>query len=155
MLEFVYMTIFSDLLEGKDDFFPVWEDDDFIAFLTPYPNTPGLTIVIPKHNPGDYIFSISEHVYTNLLCATRKVAHILERALNVKRVALVFEGTGVAHVHAKLYPLYGDFAEQTDVWSDHVEFSGTYRKYITTVEGPRMDNDTLIEIQKKILNAQK
>ena len=148
------MTIFSDLLEKRQDFFPVWENDNFIAFLTPFPNTPGLTVVIPKENPGDYVFSISDDLYVEFLLATKIVAKVLEKALDIERVALVFEGTGVAHVHAKLYPLYGSHAKQTNVWSDHTEFSKTYRKYITTAEGPRMNNDELREIQQKILKSQ-
>ena len=42
--------------------------------------------------------------------AVKKVANLLEEKLNVKRVHMVFEGTGVNHLHAKLYPAigYGD-----------------------------------------------
>lgn len=150
-----YVTIFSKIITGEEPSYPVWEDDSFLAFLTPFPNTPGLTVVIPKENPGDYIFDISDDMYVEFLKATKTVARILEKALNVKRVALVFEGTGVAHVHAKLYPLYGKFADKTNMWSDHVEFTDTYRKYLTTVEGPLMSAEKLKEIQTKIVQAQK
>lgn len=70
--------------------------------------------------------------------------------MNVKRVALVFEGTGVAYVHAKLYPLYGELANQTDVWSNQTEFVDEYRGYITTIEGPKMADTQLKDIQAKI-----
>lgn len=125
-----------------------------MAFLTPFPNTPGLTVVIPKINPGDYVFSLDDEAYIDLLAATKTVAKLLETSLGVRRVALVFEGTGVAYVHAKLYPLYGKLASQTDVWSDHTEFVEEYRGYITTIEGPKMDDTQLKEIQAKILAAQ-
>ena len=146
-------TIFDKIISNKIPSFKVWENDEFLAFLTPYPNTPGLTVVIPKHNPGDYIFDLDSDLYVEFLKTTRVVANILEKALDVKRVALVFEGTGVAHVHAKLYPLYGELASQTDIWSTDKEFVEEYRGWITTMEGPEMEKDRLVEIQQKILQA--
>lgn len=147
-------TIFDKLIRGEIDSYIVWEDDKHIAFLTPFPNTPGLTVVIPKTNPGDYLFSIDTEAYADLMGAVKTVAKLLEKALGVSRVALVFEGTGVAYVHAKLYPLHGKLASQTDVWSDHAEFVEEYRGYITTIEGPKMADDQLKEIQAKIKSVQ-
>ena len=148
-------TIFDKIVSGEIDSHKVWEDDKYLAFLTPFPNTPGFTVVIPKTNHGDYVFQLSDQQYNELMTATKKVAHILEKALNVERVALVFEGTGVAYVHAKLIPLYGKLAGETNVWSDHTEFNEEYLGYITTAEGPRMSEDELTSIQAKILAAQK
>ncbi len=147
-------TIFDKIVRRELESYIVWEDDKHLAFLTPYPNTPGVTVVLPKVNPGDYVFSIDDAVYHDLLEATKLVAQLLERALDIPRVALVFEGTGVAYVHAKLYPLHGKLANQTDVWSDHTEFVEDYRGYITTIEGPKMDDAQLKTIQAKILAAQ-
>lgn len=146
-------TLFDKIVRDEIPNYKVWEDDKFLAFLTPFPNTPGLTVVIPKENPGDYVFNLDNDLYTDFLKATKKVANKLEKALDVKRVALVFEGTGVAHVHAKLYPLHGELASQTDVWSDETEFVEEYRGWITTLEGPQMDESRLKEIQNRILNA--
>lgn len=148
-------TIFDKLISGEWKCWKVWEDGDYLAFLTPYPSTPGVTIVIPKQNPGDYIFSVSDDVYTGLLTATKKVAKILEKAFDTTRVALVFEGTGVAHVHAKLYPLHGALAGETAVWSAHQEFHPQYIGYLTTVEGPKLSDEELDKVQKQILEAQK
>jgi diadenosine tetraphosphate (Ap4A) HIT family hydrolase len=146
-------TIFDKIVRNEIPSYKVWEDDNFLAFLTPFPNTPGLTIVIPKHNNGDYIFNMDSGAYVDFMKAVKIVANLLEKVLEVKRVALVFEGTGVAYVHAKLYPLYGELALQTDVWSEEKEFTEEYRGWITTIEGPRMDETRLVEIQQKILNA--
>lgn len=146
-------TIFDKIVRNEIPSYKVWEDDRFLAFLTPFPNTPGLTVVIPKDNPGDYIFNIDSALYVDFMKAVKTVANLIEKALDVKRVALVFEGTGVAHVHAKLYPLYGDLASQTDVWSEETEFVEEYRGWITTIEGPEMKDERLTEIQKKIQDA--
>lgn len=146
-------TIFDKIIAQEIPSFIVWEDEQYLAFLTPFASTPGLTLVIPKKNPGDYIFDLDDEAVDGLMKATKKVAKLLEKALNVKRVALVFEGTGVAHVHAKLYPLHGVLGEQTNVWSTHQEFYPEYPGYISTVEGPKMSDDELGVIQGKITEA--
>lgn len=148
-------TIFDDIVEGTMRSWKVWEDEKFLAFLTPFPNTPGLTVVIPKQNPGDYVFDINDEVYIDFMQAARTVAKLLEKAFNTPRIAMVFEGTGVAHVHAKLYPLHGDLAGRTDVWTENAEFHEEYLGWLTTVEGPKMDEAKLDEIQAKIVEASK
>jgi len=147
-------TIFDKLIRGEIESRVVWQDEKHIAFLTPYPNTPGLTVVIPKTNLSDYVFALEDNDYAELLLATRKVAKLLEKALDVSRVALVFEGTGVAYVHAKLYPLHGPIASQTDVWSETTEFVEEYRGWLTTLEGPKMSDERLDKIQSDIIAAQ-
>jgi len=146
-------TIFDKIVRGDIPSYKVWEDDRHLAFLSIFPNTPGLTVVIPKTNPGDYIFDLDSQAYQDLLAAIRTVAKLLEKAFDTPRVAVVFEGTGVAHVHAKLYPLHGKLASETNVWSRHTEFYPEYTGYITTVEGPRMTDDELARIQHQITTA--
>ena len=146
-------TLFDKIVNGDMKAWTIWEDDKYMAFLTPFPNTPGFTVVIPKSNPGDYVFSLNDEEYVGLMNATKKVAKLLERSLGVSRVAVVFEGTGVAHVHAKLIPLHGELASQTGVWSKHTEFNLEYTGHITTVEGPKMDDAELDKIQAQIKAA--
>jgi len=146
-------TLFDEIVDGNIPSWKVWEDDNYLAFLTPFPNTPGLTVVIPKKNIGDNIFDLTDEEAAGLLSTAKKVAKKLEKALGVKRVALVFEGTGVAHVHAKLYPLHGKLGGETNVWIPRQEFYPEYAGYISTVEGPRMSDEELGEIQKKIQEA--
>lgn len=147
-------TIFDDIVSGKMKSWSVWEDDEFLAFLTPFPNTPGFTVVIPKHNAGDYVFSLNDDFYSKYMQVVKTVANILEKAFDTPRVALVFEGTGVAHVHAKLIPLHGKLAGETGVWSPHKEFNEEYRGWLTTAEGPKMSDERLDEIQAKIRSVQ-
>lgn len=148
------MTIFDKIIRGEMKSWIVWEDEKHVAFLTPFPNTPGLTVVIPRKNIGDYVFALDDKEYVDFLLATKRVANILEKAFETSRVALVFEGTGVAHVHAKLYPLHGQLASATDVWSDTTEYAEEYRGWITTLEGPKMEDTMLDEIQRKTIKAQ-
>lgn len=148
-------TIFDKIVRGEMKSWKVWEDENHVAFLTPFPNTPGLTVLIPKENKGDYIFNLDDNDYASLLKAAKKVSKILEKAFQTSRVAMVFEGTGVAYVHAKLYPLHGRLASETSIWSNHQEFYKEYIGYITTVEGPMMSEKELDAVQQKILQAAK
>jgi diadenosine tetraphosphate (Ap4A) HIT family hydrolase len=147
-------TLFERILSGELKSWKVWEDNDYLAFLTPFPNTIGVTVVIPKSDVGNYVFDLKENDYQGLLGAARTVAKILEKAFGVSRVALVFEGTGVACVHAKLYPLHGNLADETNIWSKHFEFHPEYLGYITTVEGPKASDEELNRVQERILNIQ-
>jgi histidine triad (HIT) family protein len=149
-------TIFDEIIDGNIPSWKVWEDADHLAFLTPFANTPGLTVVIPKKNPGDYVFNMDEQEIARLMAAAKKVANLLEKALGVKRVGLVFEGEGVAHVHAKLYPMHGELTqERLAALAHHQEFYPEYPGYISTVEGPRMSDEKLTELQQKIQKAAK
>ncbi len=146
-------TLFDKIVSGEIPSWKVWEDDNYLAFLTPFPNTPGFTVVVPKNNPGDYIFGVDDDAIAGLMKASKTVAKLLEKALKVKRVALVFEGTGVAHLHAKLIPLHGKLGGETNVWSHHQEFHPEYIGYLTTTEGPRMNDEKLDAMQEKIKKA--
>ena len=143
-------TIFDKIIRKEIPSYDVWEDENYLAFLTPFPNTPGVTVVIPKTNPGDSLFKLVDKEYIGLMEASKKVANKLENALGVKRVAMVVEGTGVPYVHIKLYPLYGEKAEDFGVDNLNTEFTEEYRGWLTTMEGPKMDESRLIEIQSKI-----
>lgn len=146
-------TLFDGIVDGSIPSWKVWEDENYLAFLTPFPNTPGVTVVIPKANLGDYIFDMDDDAIAGLMVAVKKVAKLLEVAFEIDRVGLVFEGMGVAHVHAKLYPLHGALAGQTGIESKHQEFYPEYAGYMTTVEGPHADEKTLNDIQQKIRKA--
>lgn len=143
-------TIFDKIVSGEMKSWKVWENENYLAFLTPFPNTPGFTVVIPKQNPGDYVFELDDKAYVDFMVAVKTVANQLEKAFDTSRVALVFEGTGVAHVHAKLIPLHGKLADETGVWSPHKEFHDEYQGWLTTAEGPKMSDEKLDEIQAKI-----
>lgn len=143
------LTIFDKIIAGTIPSWRVWEDDEYLAFLTPYPNTPGFTIVVPKKNPGDNYTSVNDAAYTGLLLAARKVARRLQEAYNIKRVGLVLEGEAVPHLHAKLIPLHAQ-QDTAGAQVDHVEFYPHYPGYLTTIEGPRMSDEELTQEQQRI-----
>lgn len=145
-------TLFDKIVAREIPAAIVWEDDAYCAFLTPFANTPGVTVVVPKQNPGDYIFNLSDEAIAGLMIATKKVAKLLEKALAVERVAVVFEGEAVPHVHAKLYPMHNMQADRSKFPKSEV-FMPQYPGFITTIEGPKMSDTELTAIQQKIVKA--
>lgn len=147
-------TLFDKIVAGEIPVWKVWEDDNYLAFLTLWPNTPGFTVVVPKQNPGDNYLDVDDAAYTSLLLAAKKVAAILRKAFDTYRVALVLEGEGVPHLHAKLIPLHG-LGTETGVYEHEPVFSATYQGFLTTANGPKMSDEELNEIQAKIQEAAK
>ena len=145
-------TLFDKIIDGTIPSYKVWEDEQYLAFLTPFANTPGATVVVPKQNPGDYVFTLEDDAIAGLMRAAKKVAQALERALGVSRVAAVFEGEAVPHVHVKLYPMHGLENNRSNFPKQQAFFS-QYPGYITTVEGPRMSDEELVALQQKIQEA--
>ena len=145
-------TLFDKIVDGSIPSYKVWEDDDYMAFLTRWPNTPGFTVVVPKKNPGDNYLDVEDDAYINLLLACRKVALVLRKAFDDYRVGLVLEGEGVPHLHAKLIPMHGLGKDGGHTKHDPY-FSKKYQGFLTTTEGPEMTDDQLKEIQAKIKKA--
>ena len=145
--------LFCNIVRGKIPFHKVYEDDEFLAFLDIFPNSKGMTLVMPKKHLGSDIFSLSDNNYVALLEASRIVAKKLEKALSVKRVAFISEGMGIDHVHVKLYPLHGLKGKFEETWAEKRVFFDKYEGYVTTLMGPRADDDKLAKLAKKILKA--
>jgi histidine triad (HIT) family protein len=145
-------SLFEKIVAGEIPSFIIWQDDQHAAFLTPFANTPGATVVVPKVNIGDNAFHLSDEQLSQLVLATKKVATLLERALDVERVAMVFEGEAVPHVHAKLFPMHGVQEDRSHFPKQQV-FMAQYPGYITTADGPKMDDAELQAIQAKIKAA--
>ncbi|HET8671818.1 MAG TPA: HIT family protein [Candidatus Saccharimonadales bacterium] len=145
-------TIFDEIIDGTIPSRKVWEDENYLAFLTPFGNTPGATVVIPKKNPGDYVFGVADEAVSGLMSAAKKAANLLEKALGVSRVAAVFEGEAVPHLHIKLYPMH-DFEADRSKFPKQSAFFPVYPGYISTAEGRFMNDEALDQIHQKIQEA--
>jgi len=128
----------------------IYEDNDFIATLDINPNVEGMTLVMPKKHYGSDIFEIDDDFYKKYMIITKKIVKMLEKGLNVKRVAMVAEGMGVNHAHIKLYPLHGLSEKFVETWCEEKVFFDKYPGYVTTLLGPRADDKKLKEIAEKI-----
>jgi histidine triad (HIT) family protein len=146
--------IFCKIVEGGIPSHKVWENEKFLAFLSIFPNTEGVTVVIPKKHYSSYVFDLPKDVRKELVEAAGTVAKILDEKLeDVGRTALVFEGFGVDHVHAKLFPMHGT---KMDNWqaigSDIETYFEKYPGYVSTHDAQRVDGAELAKLAEKIRN---
>lgn len=145
-------TLFDKIVAGEIPSWKIWEDDSYLAFLTPFAQTPGAAVVVPKQNPGAYVFDLDDAVVADLMSATKKVAKLLESRLGVTKVAAVFEGEAVPHVHVKLYPMHA-VDDDRSRFPKHENFFPVYPGYINTANGPRMSDEELSKLQQQIRKA--
>ncbi len=73
--------IFCRIVANKSPSHRIWEDDKHLAFLSIYPNTPGVTVVIPKAHRPSYVFDNDDETVCSLMKAARKVAGMLDQRL--------------------------------------------------------------------------
>jgi diadenosine tetraphosphate (Ap4A) HIT family hydrolase len=146
--------IFCKIVRGEAPAHKVWEDEKHLAFLSIFPNTQGVTVVIPKVHYPSYAFELPDAVLVDLMLATKKVAKILDAKLeDVGRSAMVFEGFGVDHVHAKLFPMHGTNMPEWRPIESGVCRSDYFEKYpgfISSHDAKRADDEELAKLAKKL-----
>ena len=144
--------IFCQIACGEAPFHKVWESGTHLAFLSIFPNTEGVTVVIPKHHFGSDVMAMPEADMIELVRAAKTVALRLNEKLDdVGRSAIVCEGFGVDHAHIKLFPMHGTkLPDWKPIHSNVRTFFTTYPGYISTHDGERWDDKALAEVAKKI-----
>jgi histidine triad (HIT) family protein len=90
----------------------IYEDERLIAFLDRGPIRPGHTQIVPREH-----FAYFDDAPADLLAAVvtvgQKLARAMKRTLQVPRVAFLFTGGDIAHVHAHAVPIH----QETDITS--------------------------------------
>ncbi len=144
--------IFCDIASGTAPAHKIWENESHLAFLSIFPNTEGVTVVIPKKHYPSYVFDLQDDVLAELMFTTKKVAKLLDAKLDdVGRTATVFEGFGVDHVHAKLFPMHGTkMAGWKPIESKVKKYFEHYEGYISSHDYERADDEKLEQLAKKI-----
>jgi histidine triad (HIT) family protein len=147
--------IFCQIVRAEAPSYPIWEDEKHLAFLSIFPNTKGFSVVIPKAHYPSYAFNLDDAILTDLIIATKKVAKKIDAAFDdVGRTGMIFEGFGVNHVHAKLFPMHGTHSEE---WRAHVSlpdhYFETYTGYISSHDYKPADPQELAETAARIRNA--
>lgn len=137
-------NLFARLVRGDLTQYRVWEDEEHVAFLTPFPNTPGFTVLVPRTHLSSDIFSIDRDRYRKLMTAVHKVAGILKEAFGTTRCGMIFEGFEIDYAHVKLIPIHkteragnGSLpAPQDSPIVSVAPFHETYQGYLSSLNGP-------------------
>ena len=148
--------LFCKIAAGEVPSHKIWEDRAHLAFLSIFPNTEGVSVVIPKAHYPSYAFALPDDALSALILATKNVATLLDKALpDVGRTAMVFEGFGVDHVHAKLYPMHGtaDMEHWKPIESSVPKYFEQYEGHISSHDYERADDAALAALAEKIRGA--
>ena len=147
--------IFCKIVSGEVPSYKIWESDTHIAFLSIYPNTEGVTVVIPKKHFSSYAFQMQDEDLFSLIKAAKEVALLLDKKLQVGRTAMVFEGLGVNHVHAKLFPLHGtspdgEWKQAHSSEEKQKEYFELYQGYVSSHDCTVVSHEELLRTARKI-----
>lgn len=146
--------IFCQIVKDEIPCHLIDENDKFMAFLTIFPNTLGATVVIPKQHYSSYAFELDDQVLTDLMLYTKQVALKLDYYFeDVGRTGMIFEGFGVDHVHAKLFPMHqtkGIHENWQSVNSSIDKYFDAYEGYISSHDAQRADDQELAQLAKAI-----
>lgn len=147
--------IFCKIVNGTAPSHTVWEDDKHLAFLSIFPNTEGVTVVITKEHYSSYIADLPDDVSNGILTAAKKVAKKIDAAYpDVDRCGVVFEGFGVNHIHAKLFPLHGTKSDDWKQRSSNVDkYFEYYEGHISSHDHARENDAKLAAVAEKIRAA--
>lgn len=98
--------IFCKIIKGDIPSFKVFENENYLAFLSIAPIKPGHTLVIPKKH-SEYIFEMEDGELSGLMAASKPVAKILQEKLQPKtgKIGVMVAGLEVAHTHIHLIPM--------------------------------------------------
>jgi len=145
-------TVFHKIVKGEVPCHKVWEDDKHLAFLSIYPNTFGVTVVIPKKYSPSYFVECKDEIMKDLIIAAKKVAKLLDNTFDdVGRTAMVLEGFGVDYLHIKLFPLHGTKLDQWKPIESKIDtYFDKYPGYVCSNDSVRFDDQKLAELAKRI-----
>lgn len=144
-------NLFTRIIRGELEQWRVWESPSHVAFLTPFGNTPGYTVLVPRKHPDSDVLSLQDEDLYDLSSAIWDVTRLIEgSALGASRVGIIFEGMEVDWAHAKLIPILGD----PDATCNAPEiFSDKYGGSVSSKPGPQTNPDYLGYMQSKLTAA--
>jgi diadenosine tetraphosphate (Ap4A) HIT family hydrolase len=144
--------IFCKIIKGEIPCHKIYEDENSIGILDVFPNTEGQSLVIAKnHYPSDFT-KMPEEEFQKFLLSAKKLSELLKEKLEVQRVALVIEGTGINHAHIKLYPMYGLMEEFEQIIAPERVYYDKYPGFIDTRSGSKAEDKDLEKIVAKIFD---
>jgi len=133
----------------------IYEDEKYLAWLSPFPNTKGFTIVIPKKHYQSDVLKMPKEDLNKFIQISKKISEILENYFeDVGRVGLIMEGTGIDHAHIKLFPMHGTGHLKKGEWKQYQggcdNYFEKYSGYICSNDGPKADLNKIKELAEDI-----
>ncbi|MBI4973570.1 HIT family protein [Candidatus Roizmanbacteria bacterium] len=144
--------IFCAIVKGEAPCHKIWEDEKHLAFLSIFPNTEGFSVVVTKEHYPSYAFNLPDNVLSELVLAAKKVGKLIDsKFTDVGRTGMIFEGFGVGHMHAKLFPMHGTKSENWELHASNIDkYFEKYEGYISSHNGKRADDKELEKTAEKV-----
>ncbi|WP_238346065.1 HIT family protein [Luteimonas saliphila] len=104
-------NIFARIIRGEAPCYKVYEDEDVLAFLDLYPQSPGHTLVIPRRSAAVNLLDLETGALCRLMTVAQRLTRALVEELQPEGVQLAqFNGAAagqtVFHIHVHLVPRY-------------------------------------------------
>ncbi|MEV6274212.1 HIT family protein [Nocardia sp. NPDC051832] len=103
-------SVFSAIIEGQLPGRFVWADDEFVAFLTIAPVTPGHTLIVPRKEIDQWQ-DVDGDTFARLNSVAQIIGQAVRQAWDAPRAGLLIAGLEVPHLHVHVFPAFtmGDF----------------------------------------------
>ncbi|WP_227998267.1 HIT family protein [Nocardia australiensis] len=98
-------SVFSAIIAGQLPGRFVWEDDEFVAFLTIAPVTPGHTLVVPRKELDQWQ-DLDADTFARLNVVAQKIGQAVRQAWDAPRAGLLIAGLEVPHLHLHVFPAF-------------------------------------------------
>lgn len=155
--------IFCEIANGKISPMgnaKIWESKKYLAWLSPFPNTEGFTVIIPKKHYSSDVLKMPDEELQEFIIEAKKISEILLNSFDdVGRIGLIMEGTGIDHAHIKLIPMHGTEYMKKGEWKQiHSKINNyfeTYEGYLCSNDGPKAEDEKLMKLAKKIIEKNK
>lgn len=150
-------NLFAKIVRGELPQTRIWEDESHVAFLTPFGNTPGFTVLVPRrHLPSD-VFSLDDNDFVNIAIAAHSVAQVLIDAFALVRCGMIFEGFEIDYTHVKLIPIHESRSAERKLGTFpgpiEIPFNHRYTGSVTSLPGPTPSNEQdILRMASKLRN---
>jgi diadenosine tetraphosphate (Ap4A) HIT family hydrolase len=103
-------TLFTKIINREIPGRFVYEDDEFVAFLTIAPFTQGHTLVVPRAELDQWQ-DLDPATFGRIMTLSQRLGKAVQAAFGAPRAGLLIAGLEVPHLHVHVFPAYtlGDF----------------------------------------------
>jgi diadenosine tetraphosphate (Ap4A) HIT family hydrolase len=98
-------TVFTKIINGDLPARFVYEDDEFVAFLTIEPMTQGHTLVVPRAEIDQWQ-DVDPAGFARIMAVAQRIGRAVTRAFGAQRAGLIIAGLEVPHLHVHVFPAY-------------------------------------------------
>ncbi len=121
-------TVFTKIANKELPAYILAESDKYMAFLDIQPSVKGQTLVIPKEWKDSYLLNNEPEFIAEFFEFVQEVGKKLDDILGAERCVIMFEGYGVDHLHAKLYPMFSKEQAFAFTPREKIEFDEEFAK---------------------------